>query len=65
MAEPLRVPISEHISIARLHGEACFRCGAVARTLYAAGHISLPGRDRVWPVVVCEDHRDRGEPNVS
>lgn len=41
------------MSIARLHGEACFHCGAVGKTLHAAGHITLVGGTRVWPVVTC------------
>jgi hypothetical protein len=44
------------VSIARLHAEACFYCGAVTRTLYAAGHITLEGQDRVWPIVTCGCH---------
>lgn len=54
------VPLdTDDISIARLPGQACFHCGAVAKSLYAAGYITLPGRDRVWPVVACESCRHR------
>ncbi|MGW1504203.1 hypothetical protein ACWCQW_37780 [Streptomyces mirabilis] len=41
------------MSIARLHAEACFYCGAVTKTLHAAGHVTLVGQDRVWPIVTC------------
>ncbi len=46
------------VSIVRLHGEACWHCGATLGELFAAGHITLPGQDRVWPVVVCAKHRE-------
>ncbi|MEU5322263.1 hypothetical protein AB0G67_36765 [Streptomyces sp. NPDC021056] len=48
--------IDGQVSIARLHGEACFDCGAVAKALRAAGHITLRGSTRVWPVVTCGCH---------
>jgi hypothetical protein len=41
------------VSIARLHGMACFHCGAVTKTMYADGHIILIGGTTVWPVVTC------------
>jgi hypothetical protein len=45
------------VSIARLHGEACWHCGAVTRSLAAAGEIVLAdGPDREWPVVTCGGH---------
>lgn len=43
----------QRVSIARLHGLACFFCGAVACELVAAGTITLPGRKRSWPIVTC------------
>jgi hypothetical protein len=46
-------PVQGPVSIARQHGEACFYCGAVARTLYADGCITMVGSDRVWPIVTC------------
>lgn len=53
-AEPATpTPIEEPVSIARQHGQACFHCGAVAKTLYADGHILLMGTGRVWPIVTC------------
>lgn len=45
--------IERPVSIARLHGMACFHCGAVTRALHDAGHITLPGQPRPWPIVTC------------
>lgn len=45
--------IDKSVSIARLHGEACFDCGAVSKTLRAAGRVVLRGSARVWPIVTC------------
>lgn len=56
MAETTADPparISGPVSFARLHGMACWYCGTVNKTMYAAGHITLEGRDRVWPIVTC------------
>jgi hypothetical protein len=50
------------VSIARRHGEACFHCGAVAKTLYADGSITLMGSDRVWPIVTCGCRRQAATP---
>ena len=53
-AEPATpVLVQGPVSIARRHGEACFHCGAVARTLYADGCITVIGSERVWPIVTC------------
>lgn len=41
------------VSIVRLHGEACFDCGAVDKTLRAAGHVVVRGGTRVWQIVTC------------
>ncbi|WP_455359846.1 hypothetical protein [Streptomyces sp. SYSU K21746] len=41
------------VSIARLHAEACFHCGAVTKTLHAAGHFTFPDNDKIWPIVTC------------
>ncbi|MGW1978601.1 hypothetical protein [Streptomyces sp. NPDC001889] len=41
------------VSIARLHGEACWHCGTVAGQLAPAGTVVLPGRRTPWPVVSC------------
>lgn len=58
MEAPPEVPVSVEgpVSIVRLHGEACFYCGAVSGDLYAAGSITLPGSDQVWPIVTCGCH---------
>lgn len=45
--------IDGRVSIARLHGEACFDCGAVNKTLRATGHVMLRGSTRVWEIVTC------------
>jgi hypothetical protein len=47
------IVVNKGVSIARLHGEACFGCGAVSKTLRAAGHVKLRGSDRVWQIVTC------------
>lgn len=41
------------VSIVRLHGEACFHCGAVRKALCAAGHVVVRGSTRVWRIVTC------------
>jgi hypothetical protein len=41
------------VSIARLHGEACFDCGAVNKTLRAAGSVVVRDGGRVWQIVTC------------
>lgn len=51
MGEPTLV--AGQVSIARLHGEACFHCGAVSSTLTPAGDIIHIGSDQVWPIVSC------------
>jgi hypothetical protein len=47
------------VSIARLHGEACWHCGAVHTGLQPAGSVATPveGGYRIWPVVDCLQHR--------
>lgn len=47
------VRISGPVSIARLHGRACFDCGAVAKDLSPAGSVRLPGSEQTWPIVTC------------
>lgn len=44
------------VSIARLHGRACWYCGAVARKLAAVGRVQLTAGTRVWTVVSCGCH---------
>jgi len=50
---PAPTMIEGGVSIARLHGEACFDCGAVTKTLRAAGHVVVRGGARVWQIVTC------------
>ncbi|WP_371660747.1 hypothetical protein [Streptomyces sp. NBC_00280] len=45
--------IDERVSLVRLHGEACFHCGAVNKTLRTAGHVVVRGSTRVWQIVTC------------
>lgn len=45
--------IEGRVSVVRLHGEACFYCGAVNKTLRAAGQVVVRGRTRVWQVATC------------
>lgn len=45
--------IEDSVSIARLHGEACFECGAVAKELHVAGHGTLRGSARGWQIMTC------------
>lgn len=45
--------IDGSVSIVRLHGEACFDCGAVGKDLRAAGAVVLRGSTRVWQIVTC------------
>jgi hypothetical protein len=51
-------PVGEQISIARLHGEACYDCGAVHGLLVPAGTVTTPveGGEREWPIVACPEH---------
>lgn len=48
-------PVQVHglVSIARLHGRACWDCGAVAKDLTPAGTVQIAGSEHVWPVVSC------------
>lgn len=48
------------VSIARLHGRACWYCGAVARGLSAVGRVQLTSGGRVWAVVSCGCHTQVG-----
>lgn len=47
------VLVEGRVSIARLHGEACWHCGAVTRCFAPAGFVVLPGQTRQWPIVSC------------
>ena len=50
-APPIRV--DGPVSIARLHGRACWHCGAVAKDLEPAGTVRVAGSDHVWAVASC------------
>ena len=52
---PTLVPtiVGTHVSIVRLHGEACFDCGAVNKPLREAGHVVVLGRKRIWRIRTC------------
>ncbi|WP_331763514.1 hypothetical protein [Streptomyces anthocyanicus] len=50
---PAPAVIEGRVSIVRLHGEACFDCGAVNRTLRAAGHVVVNGSNCVWEISTC------------
>lgn len=45
--------VEGRVSIARLHGAACWHCGAVTRKLVPAGYVVLPGQTRRWSIVTC------------
>lgn len=54
MGEPAPGPptiVDEPVSLAGLHGEACFYCGSVHKTMHAAGAVTLVGHDRVRLIV--------------
>jgi hypothetical protein len=47
------------VSLARLHGEACWHCGAVSTRLWSAGEVTLeiaPGKSVTWPTKACAEH---------
>ncbi|MCY0954724.1 hypothetical protein [Streptomyces sp. H27-S2] len=41
------------VSIARLHGEACWDCGAVSADLVPAGEVAVRGFEKTWPIQRC------------
>ena len=49
--KPTVVDVS--VSIVRLHGEACFDCGAVNRPLRAAGQVVVRGCSQIWHIRTC------------
>lgn len=53
--EPL-VTVQGHVSIARLHGRACWYCGAVSRALCPAGRARREA-GRLWNIVSCGCHK--------
>ncbi|MEV7466088.1 hypothetical protein AB0O20_06185 [Streptomyces kronopolitis] len=60
---PPDVPFADpEVSIVRLHGEACYWCGAVHSALTPAGSVATPAGEcgvRIWFIVACPQHRDR------
>ncbi|WP_128431532.1 hypothetical protein [Streptomyces cyaneus] len=50
-SSPVRV--DGPVSIARLHGRACWGCGAVAKDLTPAGTVRLGEDGREWAIVTC------------
>lgn len=46
-------------NFARLHGEACWFCGAVNGPLTPAGEVTLNGDAQVWQVAACQTHQGR------
>jgi hypothetical protein len=53
-ALPLAPTVIEgRVSIVRLHGEACFDCGAVNKALRESGQVVVRGSSRVWRIVTC------------
>lgn len=50
----------ESVSIARLHGEACWECGAANTTLYPAGAVATEA-GKEWQIRKCISHRDLTE----
>lgn len=62
MSVPPPVPIdgADQPSFARLHGQACWHCGAVTKSLQPAGEVTLDDDSKVWAVVTCGAHPGRG-----
>ncbi len=54
--------VDSSVSIARLHGEACFDCGAVGKSLRAAGNVVVRGSTRVWRIFRCGCRRKVAAP---
>lgn len=44
------------VSIARLHGQACWHCGAVTPKLTSAGTVVQRGSNQEWTIVSCGSH---------
>lgn len=51
--QPPTLTLVGRVSIARLHGRACFDCGAVQRKLTPVARVRLPDSARVWTIVAC------------
>lgn len=57
---PGAVSVSVHeVSIARLHGFACWDCGAVTRRLEPCETVSFTGASQAWEVFRCTECRKR------
>jgi len=54
IAEAVTVSVDE-VSIARLHGFACWDCGAVTRQLEPCETVSVAETDRMWTVFRCAE----------
>ncbi|MFG3136163.1 hypothetical protein ACGFZA_08055 [Streptomyces sp. NPDC048211] len=61
MSAPLSSPAeaNDQPNFARLHGEACWFCGAVNGPLTPAGEVTLDGDAQVWQVAACQAHQGR------
>lgn len=55
---PTRGSVIDQPSIARLHGEACWHCGAVTGPLKPAGEVTIDDGP-AWTVVACPAHEGR------
>lgn len=53
-------PALDKVSIARLHGEACWDCGTVATTLYPDGTV-MTEAGKQWEIRRCINHRSLSE----
>ncbi|MFF3497365.1 hypothetical protein ACFYWS_39240 [Streptomyces sp. NPDC002795] len=53
MMEEAALPSVEEVSIARLHGLACWECGAVTKTLEPSHEVRQHGTNLVWTVSLC------------
>lgn len=58
-APPGVAPAGDDVSPARLHGEACWSCGAVTKGLTTAGSVYTQAESeiRIWPIVACPPHQ--------
>lgn len=55
---PAQVNVVDQPSFARLHGEACWHCGAVTGPLKPAGQVTVDDGP-AWTVVTCAVHEGR------
>nr|WSX51324.1 hypothetical protein OG409_21715 [Streptomyces sp. NBC_00974] len=59
MADPVVADVAD-VSVERLHGQACWDCGAVEEELVSAGEAIVAGFSVRWPIVKCSRHVERG-----